>query len=111
MLQTMGWVLFGFAIWGLAILLHALQRRFAPDMGDGSGTEHTKKGSNWKQSLGLTSDSWGLGMGDDEDTEALHQEQRRLEAEVKELRERVQVLETIVTDKKFQFDQELNRDQ
>jgi hypothetical protein len=110
MLQTIGWVLLGFTIWGLAILLHALQRRFAPDMGDGSGTGH-KRSSNWKQSLGLTSDSWGLGMGDDDDNEALYKEQRRLEAEVKELRERVQVLETIVTDKKFQFDQELNRDQ
>ena len=103
MLQTIGWVLFGFGVWGLAILLHALQRRFAPNMNQSDGQTHsrrTKKSSMW---------DLGLGMGDEYDED--DEETERLVNEIKELRQRVEVLEAIVTDKKFQFDQELNRDQ
>lgn len=93
MIQTVGWVLFGFGVWGLVILLHALQRRFAPDLDRSSNN----KSSDW----GL-----GLGLGDeDEENEKVSQ----LRAEIKELRQRVEVLEAIVTDKKYQFEQELNR--
>ena len=96
MMQTIGWVLFAFTVWGLAILLHALQRRFAPNMGSG----------NWH----------GMGGGtetdlddDDDDGYSTSRDTKALRAEVERLRQRVEVLETIVTDKKYQFDQELKR--
>lgn len=96
MIQTIGWTLFGFAVWGLAILLHGLQSRFAPDMDKSSG-----KGSGSKSRF------WGSST-EDEDWDGMGSE-RALKRELAELRRRVEVLETIVTDKKFQFDQELHR--
>ena len=101
--HTIAWVLFGFGVWGLAILLHALQRRFAPDMNRSDSHTHTRRGKK--------SSMWDLGLGLGDDGEDIDEENERLIAEVKELRQRVEVLEAIVTDKKFQFDQELNRDQ
>ncbi|GAB4188805.1 MAG: hypothetical protein Tsb002_15340 [Wenzhouxiangellaceae bacterium] len=94
MWSTLGWVLFGFAVWGLAILLHALQRRFAPDMAR----------------------DWGLGDDDDDYRSRSRRrhdrrdsEIERRDEEIEELKKRIQVLEAIVTDKKYQFDEELNR--
>lgn len=91
MSNVFGWVLFGFAVWGLVILLHALQRRFAPDL------EHDE--------------NWGFGSGRNQ---RRHQRRENNEPdprdeEIAQLKKRIETLEAIVTDKKFQFDQELNR--
>ena len=92
MIQTIGWTLFGFTVWGLVILLHSLQRRFAPDL---------DKDSSGKSRF------WG-GTGEDEDWDGSGSN-RAMKRELAELRRRVEVLKAIVTDKKFQFDQELHR--
>lgn len=95
MFQAFSWVLFGFAVWGLVILLHALQRRYAPD---------------------LDSSDLGMGMGDDgmgsskrRQVQLISDQKAAHDKEIAELKKRIEVLEAIVTDKKFQFDQELNR--
>jgi len=41
MFSAFGWVLFGFAIWGLCIAMHAVQKRFAPEWNS------NEPGQNW----------------------------------------------------------------
>ncbi|MDX1570569.1 MAG: hypothetical protein R3200_08800 [Xanthomonadales bacterium] len=89
MLNAFGWVIFGMAVWGLCIAMSALQRRFAPEMGDDHGT-----------------------FGGDLHQHGRRHRQRETErdaerdAELAALRRRVETLEAIVTDRKYQWEQE-----
>ncbi len=94
MFSAFGWVLFGFAVWGLCIVMHAVQKRFAPEWNDG------KPGQNWWDFM------WG------EDVEKREKRQRHQSEDVKDqgirdLKQRIEVLEAIVTDRRYQFDEEL----
>lgn len=84
MFNAFGWVLFGMAVWGLCICMTALQRRFAPEMSD-------------------------------HETLTGHHEPRRRQAphgfdprdaEIAELKRRIETLEAIVTDRKYQWEKE-----
>ena len=91
MSTVIGWVLFGFGVWALSILVHAFQRRVAPDMDAGCGF-----GDVDVAELGTS------GSGDE------RRQGRGRDAEIRELRQRVEVLEAIVTDRRYQFDEALH---
>lgn len=92
MLSTFGWVLFGMAIWGLCILMSALQRRFAPEMGD--------DGEDWNLQ----------GRRKPAARDRRHAEELAVrDQELAQLRKRIETLETIVTDRRYQWEQELDR--
>jgi len=90
MSTAIGWVLFGFGVWALSILVHAFQRRVAPDMDAGCGFGHAD-----------VAESGSSGSGDE------RRKGSGREAEIRELRQRVEVLEAIVTDRRYQFDEAL----
>jgi hypothetical protein len=91
MWTAFGWVCFGMAVWGLCILMQALQQRFAPELG--SACEM------------------------DDETQGRHTHRQRRQAgapdrrdrEIAELKARIETLEAIVTDRRYQWEQELRR--
>lgn len=92
MFSAFGWVLFGFAVWGLCIVMHAMQKRFAPEWNSG------QPGQNW----------WGFLWGDDEEKPSPQSHNTaRKDQEIDDLKKRIEVLEAIVTDKHYQFDEEI----
>lgn len=98
MFSAFGWVLFGFAVWGLCILMHTVQKRFAPEWNNG------EPGQNW----------WDFMWGDDGTKKEKHQSRRSAntsgnadDQDINELKRRIEVLEAIVTDRRYQFDEEL----
>ena len=94
MLNAFGWVLFGFAVWGLCIVMHAVQKRFAPEWNSG------EPGQNW----------WDFLWGDDgssSDGAAKKRTEFSKDREISDLKKRIETLETIVTDRHYQFDDEL----
>lgn len=96
MLSAFGWVLFGFAVWGLCIFMNALQKRFAPEWNSG------EPGQNW----------WDFMWGTDSEKNQTRQSQQAAgskDSEIDELKRRIEVLEAIVTDRGYQFDEELRR--
>ncbi len=98
MLHAFEWVLFGMLIWCCCIVLQAFQRRVAPESGDHrSAGKHRgrRRGKRaWHEDFGM-----GTGTGDKE---------AELNQEVERLRKRIETLEAIVTDPKYQWDQNLN---
>jgi hypothetical protein len=91
MWTAFGWVCFGMAIWGLCILMQALQQRFAPELGHASEMD-----------------------GDSQSVRTHHQRrqaggQDARDREIAELRARIETLEAIVTDRRYQWEQELRR--
>ncbi len=92
MFSAFGWVLFGFAVWGLCILMHAIQKRLAPEWNSG------EPGQNW----------WAFLWGEDEKKSARAERSADpKDREIDELKKRIEILEAIVTDRRYQFDEEL----
>ena len=89
MSTAIGWVLFGFGVWALSILVHAFQQRVAPDMDAGCDRSGDYTG------------------GEGEARHGGGQRAGTRDREIRELRERVEVLEAIVTDRRYQFDEAL----
>jgi len=91
MLTTFGWVCFGMAVWGLCILMQALQRRFAPELGAVMGMDAEPVHSR---------------------PQGQHRPARAVDPrdqEIAELKGRIEALEAIVTDRRYQWEQELQR--
>ncbi len=87
MLTAFGWVLFGMAVWGLCIVMQALERRFSPEGGMmesmfDDGTRRRRQPP--RPPVGF----------DPKDRE------------IAELKRRVETLEAIVTDRRYQWEQE-----
>lgn len=100
-MSAVGWVFFGFAIWAACIFLKALQNRFAPEMNqdcDLHDDDMAFRGERESRAGGVGS---GLGSGSGTDSEK--------DREIEALRKRVETLEAIVTDRKYQWEAELNR--
>ncbi len=97
MVHALEWFLFGMFVWGCCIVLQAFQRRVAPE-----GPGHRRKGRR-SRARQAWRDACGTGAGGGaSDREA------ELQTEIDRLRKRIETLEAIVTDRKFQWDQELN---
>ena len=97
MFSAFGWVLFGFAVWALCIFMHALQARFAPEWNKG------KAGQNWWDFM------WANDSSNDRADSGHETQQQSKDAEIRDLKARIETLEAIVTDKRYQFDEELRR--
>lgn len=93
MLTVIEWFLFAMFVWGCVIAMEALQRRFAPEMGSGCGGKRRRR----RQKAAAKETSVFAG----EDPK---------DKEIRELRERLQVLEVIVTDRRYQWDEDYRRD-
>lgn len=110
MWSLFGWVLFGFAIWALMLIKHVVQKRYAPEWNGSSRQQGAHKpyrrntGRNTRRS-GFWDSMWD--GGDDDDESLSGSERAALEQEISDLKERVKVLEAIVTDRSWQFEQEL----
>lgn len=87
MFTAMSWVIFGMCIWFLCIVLQAVQRRLAPEWGGQDQVEDAGMGSPFAKAR-----------------------ERAYEQEIATLRQRVETLEAIVTDNRFQWERELNKD-
>ena len=85
MLTAFGWVVFGMAVWGLCIIMQAAERRFAPEL----GTMDTGSCKQRKSSATAT-----VAAKDEE---------------IAALKKRVEVLEAIVTDRRYQWDSEYHQ--
>lgn len=85
MLTAFGWVVFGMAVWGLCIVMQAAERRFAPEL----GTMDTGLGRRRKAKETPTATA-----KDDE---------------IAALKKRIEVLEAIVTDRRYQWDSEYHQ--
>ena len=92
MLTSFGWVCFGMAVWGLCILMQALQRRFAPELGSALGLGAESDGGQPRHRR-----FHGAGAADPRDKE------------IAELKQRVETLEAVITDRRYQWEQELRR--
>ena len=86
MFTAFGWVVFGMAVWGLCIVMTALQRRFAPEMGDD-----------------------GCASAAHQHPFGTKREPDPRDAEIAALRRRIETLEAIVTDRKYQWESEFDK--
>jgi len=106
MWSVFGWVLIGFAIWALMLVMHVVQKRYAPEWNESSGQAGHRPYRRSK-ARGFWGSMWDW---DDEDDQTMSaSEAEALEQEIHELKERVKVLEAIVTDRRWQYDEELHR--
>jgi hypothetical protein len=98
-LDVLGWFLLGMFIWGCCIVMEAFQNRFAPALNGGGGKKrrrkHRKRGKNMDFG-GIANEMFG---GEDPK-----------DKEIRQLRERLEVLEAIVTDRRFQWEQDYRTD-
>lgn len=108
MWSVFGWVLFGFAIWALMLIMHVVQKRYAPEWNDSPRQQAGYKPYRRNKARGFWDSMWDWGDDDDESFSA--KEKAALEQEIHDLKERVKVLEAIVTDRRWQYDEELHSD-
>ncbi|MDA3934343.1 MAG: hypothetical protein PF630_08485 [Gammaproteobacteria bacterium] len=105
MWSVFGWVLLGFAIWALMLIMHVVEKRYAPEW----NASKRKAGRKQRRSkVWRSMSSWMDDDGSDQESEPTAGK-LQLERELRELRERVQVLEAIVTDKRWQYEEELHK--
>lgn len=88
MFQVLEWFLFGMFVWGCCIVMSALSRKFAPDMNATTALA---------DDLGLTDSGMDIGSN------------RRKDAEIHALKQRIETLEAIVTDPKYRWEQDMNQ--
>ena len=93
MSSVFGWFIFAMFVWGCCIVMQAFQRRVAPEM-DSSG--------DW---------DWS-GDGEQANPRTTRRMQREIDAregDIADLKQRIEVLEAIVTDRRYQWDREFGR--
>lgn len=96
MVNLLEFALIGGAIWGLFIMMHALQQRFAPGLASSCGW------GQWFEPETAGADSSTA-------NDSSNRRQRDQAEEIRRLQERIEVLEAIVTDRRYQFDEDLRR--
>lgn len=98
MVHALEWFLFGMFVWGCCVVMQAFRRRVAPDTGTGHQAGRRRKGRHarraWCEDLGLGGGETGR--------------EAELQEEIRALKKRIETLEAIVTDRKFQWNQEFN---
>lgn len=92
MMVAMQWFMFAMMIWGCCIVMSAISRRWAPELMDDGCAPAPGRRHRHHQAR----------------TEPEEAEDPR-DAEIQALKERVATLEAIVTDRRFQWEQEFRR--
>ena len=93
--SALSWFMFGMFVWGCCIVMSAVSRRLAPEMSDGSARMPHRARSKKAYQRRAHGDG-GVAAEDPRDVE------------IRELKKRVATLEAIVTDPKFQWQQDFN---
>ncbi len=86
---VVGWFLFGMFVWGCVIVMQAFQNKVAPEMNN---------------AMGLSNDDWLDDLGG-----APSQKLAERDREIADLKQRIEVLEAIVTDRRYNWESELRR--
>ena len=97
MLNVLEWFLFGMFVWGCCIVMQALQNRIAPETGESCGPRRKRRRKRKARRERAAADDTADNVFTGEDPR---------DREIRELRERLQVLEAIVTDRRFQWEQD-----
>ncbi len=107
MWSVFGWVLLGFAIWALMLIKHVVQKRYAPEWNDTPHKPVRHKPYRRNRARGF----WGSmrDWGDTDEASMSDSQTEALEQEIHALTERVKVLEAIVTDRRWQYEEELGQ--
>ncbi len=98
MTTVVGWFLFGMFVWLCVIVMQAIQTRLAPELNDHSGASSSNHESSFLDDLGL-----------DGGKRRMQREIDARDEQIADLKSRIEVLERIVTDRRYHFDDELRR--
>ncbi|MEM7708027.1 MAG: hypothetical protein AAF358_20920 [Pseudomonadota bacterium] len=102
MATALQWFLFGMFVWACCVLMSALESRVSANGEARRQRREVGKRPTWWRQL------WDESL-DDEETEEPTQRERAMAAEIVELKDRIATLEAIVTDRKFQWEDELRK--
>ncbi len=103
MATALQWFLFGMFVWACCVLMSALESRVSAS-GEARRQRRSaddRRPSWWRK---LLDDSW-----DGEEAEEPTDRERAMASEIVELKDRIATLEAIVTDRKFQWEDELRK--
>ena len=89
MSSVVAWFLFAMFVWGCVIVMQAFQNKVAPEMNSSMGFDDAL-------------DPFGDGAG-------LRRDVADRDLEIEDLKQRIQVLEAIVTDRRYNWESELRR--
>lgn len=95
MVHALQWFLFGMFVWCCVVCMSAVVDRLAPESGPGDRKRRRHRRSLWDSLNGETETS------EEEDPRDL---------EIRDLRQRIETLEAIVTDRRYQWDDAFSKD-
>lgn len=94
------WFLFGMFVWACCLVMSAVERRLSPQTAENSdaGSTGTARRTRW----------WHFGLDEDlDETVEPAAEQAAMAEEIAALKDRVATLEAIVTDRRYQWEDDL----
>ena len=97
MFNAFQWFMFGMFVWCCVVCMEAVEQRVAPGRAQARSNRRNKRRKFWRKSQSTAS------------TQIEEPEDSR-ELELKELRKRIETLEAIVTDRRYQWDEEYSKD-
>ena len=95
MFHAFQWFMFAMFVWCCVLCMEAVEQRVAPGKAQARSARRRNRRYFWRKTA--------------EDPAAGAMEDPR-ELEIKELRERIETLEAIVTDRRYQWDEEYSKD-
>lgn len=95
MFTAFQWFMFGMFVWCCVLCMEAVEQRVAPGKAQARSERRRKRRNRWRKT-------------EDEPPVAKPRDPRELE--LKELRKRVETLEAIVTDRRYQWDEEYSKE-
>ena len=102
MATVLQWFLFGMFVWACCLLMSALEARVSASGEDRKQRQpKARRGAWWQQLMGDGSENIA--------TEAPTEREQAMAAEIVELKDRIATLEAIVTDRKYQWEDELGK--
>ena len=94
MFHVLEWFLFGMFVWCCVLCMSAISRRLSPEMGPPHGERHrSHRPSGRNRSANAAAEA--------------RDDPRDLE--IRDLRKRIETLEAIITDRRYQWDDEFSR--
>ncbi|MEM9531304.1 MAG: hypothetical protein AAGA23_10315 [Pseudomonadota bacterium] len=95
------WFLFGMFVWACCLVMSAVERRLSPQTAENADAGNIGKArrSPWWH--------FGLDQGLDDPEEPSAEKQTAMAEEIAQLKDRVATLEAIVTDRRYQWEDDL----
>jgi hypothetical protein len=95
MFHVLEWFLFGMFVWGCVICMSAIAHRLAPNSGPDDRKRHRHRRHFWRNQ--------------EEPTDTVVEDDPK-DLEIRDLRKRIETLEAIVTDRRYQWDDAFSKD-